>query len=184
MKSAVKAGILEHNTQFVAVGGYEPFETDKFPKSKLAVLGCMDVRLIELLSAALGLKNGDAHFIKVAGGGILDAHDVAVRSLLVSVCALGTTDIMVVAHSDCGAQSMNADDMFAGLEQLGIDPQVIAERRESDFDYDSWFAGFGDTDSYVKKSVEILREHPLMPAYVRISGYCIDSHTGALTTIC
>ncbi|MDR2715505.1 MAG: carbonic anhydrase [Coriobacteriaceae bacterium] len=183
MKSSVVQEILDYNERFVADGGYKPFETDKFPTKKLAVLACMDVRLIELLPAALGLKNGDAHFVKVAGGGVSDPHDSAVRSLLVSVCELGTEDIMVIAHSECGAQHMDSDGMFAGLQRLGVAQEVIDECINGDFDYASWFAGFGELEGYVQKSVAILRDHPLMPAHVRISGYFIDSHTGALTKV-
>ncbi|MDR2715067.1 MAG: carbonic anhydrase [Coriobacteriales bacterium] len=184
MKSSVVQDILKKNAHFVETGGYRPFEADKFPTKTLAILACMDVRLIELLPAALGLKNGDAHFIKVAGGGVTDPHDSVVRSLLVSVCELGSEDIMVIAHSECGAQGMNADSMFEGLAKLGIAPEVIEECLEGDFDYREWFAGFGDTENYVKSSVELLRNHPLMPSHVRIGGYSIDSHTGALTEIC
>lgn len=60
--------ILAYNKQFVAEKGYEEFVTDKYPNKKLAIVTCMDTRLIELLPAALGIKNGDAKIIKNAGG--------------------------------------------------------------------------------------------------------------------
>ena len=60
--------IIKYNEQFVANKGYKKYLTSKYPDKKLAILSCMDTRLIELLPAALGLKNGDAKLIKNAGG--------------------------------------------------------------------------------------------------------------------
>ena len=65
--------IIDYNRSFVAQKGYEKYITDKYPDKKLAVLTCMDTRLMELLTAALGLKNGDAKIIKNAGGFIIDS---------------------------------------------------------------------------------------------------------------
>lgn len=95
--------ILKFNHDFVANKGYEKYVTSKYPEKKLAVLSCMDTRLTELLPAALGLKNGDAKIIKNAGGLVLSAFDSAMRSILVAVYELGVEEIMVVAHSNCGA---------------------------------------------------------------------------------
>ena len=95
--------IIEFNKQFVANKDYEQYVTDKYPNKKLAVLSCMDTRLTELLPAALGLKNGDAKVIKNAGGLVISPFDSAIRSLVVAVYELGVEEIMVVAHSNCGA---------------------------------------------------------------------------------
>ena len=99
--------IIEYNKEFVAEKGYEKYITDKYPDKKLAVLSCMDTRLTELLPAALGLKNGDAKIIKNAGGLVISAFDSAMRSLIVAVYELGVEEIMVVAHSHCGACHMS-----------------------------------------------------------------------------
>ena len=95
--------IISYNRNFVAERGYERFLTSKYPDKKLAVLSCMDTRLTELLPAALGLRNGDAKIIKNAGGLVISAFDSAMRSLIVAVYELGVEEIMVVAHSNCGA---------------------------------------------------------------------------------
>ena len=76
--------ILAYNKEFVANKGYEPFVTSGKPDLKLAILSCMDTRLTELLPKALGLKNGDAKIIKVAGGTLLTPYDSVMRSLLVA----------------------------------------------------------------------------------------------------
>ncbi|MBP5759291.1 MAG: carbonic anhydrase, partial [Bacteroidales bacterium] len=95
--------ILDYNRNFVARKGYEQYITDKYPDKKLAVISCLDTRLTELLPAALGLKNGDAKIIKNAGGLVISAFDSAMRSLIVAIFVLGVEEIMVVAHSHCGA---------------------------------------------------------------------------------
>ena len=101
--------ILQYNQQFVAAKGYEKYITSKYPDKHLAVLSCMDTRLTELLPAALGLKNGDAKFIKNAGGLVISPFDSAMRSLIVAIFELGVNEIMVVAHSECGACHMHYD---------------------------------------------------------------------------
>ena len=98
--------IIDYNKTFVAEKGYEKYLTSKYPDKKLAVLSCMDTRLTELLPAALGLKNGDAKIIKNAGGLVISAFDSAMRSLIVAIYELGVEEIMVVAHSHCGACHM------------------------------------------------------------------------------
>ena len=91
--------ILEYNRQFVANRGYERFATDKYPDKKIAIVTCMDTRLVELLPAALGLRNGDVKIIKNAGATITNPFDSTMRSLLIAVYELGVTEIMVIGHT-------------------------------------------------------------------------------------
>ncbi|MBQ5404785.1 MAG: carbonic anhydrase, partial [Bacteroidales bacterium] len=114
--------ILQFNKTFVLEKAYEKYLTDKYPDKKLAVLSCMDTRLTELLPAALGLKNGDAKIIKNAGGLVISPFDSAMRSLLVAVYELGVTEIMVVAHSHCGACHMSFKEFELHIVKRGIDP--------------------------------------------------------------
>ena len=81
--------VLAHNRAFVAGGEFARYATDKYPDKKLAVVSCMDTRLTELLAAALGLKNGDAKIIKVAGAEVAHPFGSVMRSLLIAVCELG-----------------------------------------------------------------------------------------------
>ena len=99
--------IVEYNKKFVENKGYEPFLTSKYPDKKLAILTCMDTRLIELLPAALGIKNGDAKIIKNAGGTMVHPYGSVVRSLLVGILELGVEEVMVIGHTDCGVQGMD-----------------------------------------------------------------------------
>ncbi len=80
--------ILAHNRQFVESGEYEKYFTDKYPERGLAVLSCMDARIIGLLPDALGLKNGDAKLIKNAGALVTHPWGSVMRSLLVAVFEL------------------------------------------------------------------------------------------------
>ena len=112
--------IIKYNENFVASKAYEKYLTSKYPDKKLAILSCMDTRLTELLPAALGLKNGDAKLIKNAGGLVISPFDSAMRSLLVAIYELGVEEIMVIAHSNCGACHMNGQQMKELMLKRGI----------------------------------------------------------------
>lgn len=175
--------ILEHNRRFVAEKGYERFITDKFPDKKLAIVTCMDTRLTELLLAALGLRNGDAKIIKNAGGTVLNPFSTEVRSLLVGIYELGVEDVMVVGHTDCGAQHINGPDMIEAMLSRGISQEAIDACRYFDVDFDSWLCGFDSVKESVRASVALLEKHPLIPDDVRIRGFIIDSVTGELREV-
>ena len=81
--------LLEYNRGFVDKKGYEKFITNKYPDKKIAIVSCMDTRLIELLPAALGIKNGDVKIIKNAGAIISHPFGSVIRSLMVAIYELG-----------------------------------------------------------------------------------------------
>ena len=175
--------ILEFNRRFVAERGYERYVTDKYPDKKVAVVTCMDTRLTELLPAALGLRNGDAKIIKNAGGTVLKPFSTEVRSLLVGIYELGVEDIMVIGHTDCGAQHINGPDMIEAMKARGIPEERIEACRYFDVDFDSWLCGFDSVEESVRSSVDMLRRHPLIPEDVRVWGFIIDSVTGELRAV-
>lgn len=175
--------IMEYNRKFVESKGYEPYLTSKYPDKKLAILTCMDTRLLELLPAALGIKNGDAKIIKNAGGVIVHPYGSVVRSLLVGILELGVEEVMVIGHTDCGVQGMDGSEMLDMLVERGIDQQHIDIVRHSGIDLERWLGGFESVESSVHETVRSLKEHPLMPKDVRISGFIMDSSTGALTRV-
>lgn len=182
--SPVVEGILAHNRAFVERGEYERYATDKYPDKKLAIVSCMDTRLTELLSAALGLKNGDAKIIKVAGAEVAHPFGSVMRSLLIAVCELGVEDVMIVAHTNCGAQHMSGKAMVESMRRLGVTDDRIELARHCGIDFDRWLAGFGDTENAVRTSVDMVRNHPVMPPHVRVGGYLMDSTTGHLAIVC
>ena len=175
--------IMEYNRKFVENKGYEPYITSKYPDKKLAILTCMDTRLLELLPAALGIKNGDAKIIKNAGGVIVHPYGSVVRSLLVGILELGVEEVMVIGHTDCGVQGMDGHEMLEKLVERGIDQQHIDIVRHSGIDLERWLGGFESVESSVHETVRSLIEHPLMPKNVRISGFIMDSATGELTRV-
>ena len=175
--------IIQFNKQFVESKGYEKFITDKYPNKKLAVLSCMDTRLTELLPAALGLRNGDAKMIKNAGGLVISPFDSAMRSLIVAIYELGVEEIMVVAHSHCGACHMSFDHFHHEMIGRGIAEETLDTIRKCGIDLNTWLEGFKDTPESVRKTVETIKTHPLVPRDIVVLGFIIDSETGKLDEI-
>lgn len=175
--------ILEYNKQFVKDKKYVPFETSKFPDKKLAVVTCMDARLVELLPAALGIKNGDAKIIKNAGGVISHPFGSAVRSLLIAIYELGVSDVMIIGHTDCGVQHMDSIEMLQKMRMRGVSSQVVDTMKYCGIDFDEWLSGFECVEESVKRSIQLLEEHPLIPDDVHIYGLVMDSLTGELKTV-
>ena len=167
--------IIAFNKQFVENKGYEKYITNKYPDKKLAILSCMDTRLTELLPAALGLRNGDAKIIKNAGAVISHPFGSVIRSLLVAIYELGVEEIMVIAHSDCGAHHMDSEGILERMKARGIHFCGV--------DFHSWLGGFDDTEKSVCETVDSIIRHPLIPSDVRVHGFIIDSLTGKLTQI-
>ncbi|MDE6288133.1 MAG: carbonic anhydrase [Muribaculaceae bacterium] len=176
--------ILEYNRRFVANGEYERFATDKYPDKKLAIVACMDTRLVELLPAALGLRNGDVKIIKNAGATITNPFDSAMRSLLVAVYELGVNEIMIIGHTGCGVQGMDAGEMLHLMRERGISEEHIKLMEHCGINLREWLHGFDDTDKAIAETVDLVRNHPLMPSEgVSVAGYVMDSYTGALRPI-
>ena len=175
--------IIRHNKSFVANKEYEKYLTSKYPDKRLAILSCMDTRLTELLPAALGLKNGDAKIIKNAGGLVINPFDSAMRSLLVAIYELGVEEIMVIAHSNCGACHMNGSEMKSLMLERGIRQDVLDTLELCGINLDHWLEGFHDTEDSVRKTVQTIRRHPLVPQGINLHGYIIDSVTGELTEV-
>ena len=175
--------ILEHNRRFVAEKGYERFITGKYPNKRMAIVTCMDTRLVELLPAALGFKNGDVKMIKNAGGTITNPFDSTVRSLLVAVYELGVQEVMIIGHTGCGVQGMDSAEMQHLMRERGIEERNITLMKHCGIDLDSWLHGFDDTESAIQETVDLVRNHPLIPQDVVVKGYIMNSTTGELTPI-
>ena len=173
--------ILAYNARFVTEKGYEPYVTDKYPAKGVAVLTCMDTRLTELLPKALGLRNGDAKIIKNAGGLVLSDTDSAIRSLLVGIYELGVKEVMVVHHSTCGACHMSYEEFKPHMLERGISPAVLADWEARGIA--DWLEGFHDTEASVRRTVDAVKNHPLVPSDVVVRGFVIDSVTGELREI-
>lgn len=175
--------LLEFNEDFVAREGYKPYITSKFPDKKIAIVTCMDTRLVELLPKALGIKNGDVKMIKNAGGMITDPWDSTMRSILVGVYELGVDTVMIIGHTECGVQGMEAEEMIHLMEKRGISPETIDMIKRCGIPLEKWLTGFEDTAKAVKDTVELVSNHPLMPSNITVRGFIMDSTTGKLNPL-
>lgn len=137
------------------------------PKTHVAIITCMDARLH--VAPALGLALGDAHILRNAGGRVTD--DV-IRSLVISEQQLGTSEIVVLHHTDCGAQTFTNEEFAQQLQQdLKVDVS----------DYD--FLPFTDIEDSVREDMALLRHSPLIPESITISGAVYDVDTGRITEV-
>jgi carbonic anhydrase len=136
-------------------------QLDARPSRRLAIVTCMDSRLD--VFAALGLRDGEAHVLRNAGGVITD--DV-IRSLAVSQRRLGTREVMLVHHTDCGMLSLSDDGFRAELQQAtGVAPAFAIE-------------SFADLDADVAQSIRRVRRSAFLPHRDLVRGfvYDVDSH--------
>ena len=183
MTNEVK-NMLEFNKKFVAEKQYEKFTSSKYPDKKIAILTCMDTRLVELLPAALNIKNGDVKMIKNAGGVVTNPFGSVIRSLLVSIIELGVTEVMVIGHTDCGVQHIDSDMMIHHMKERGVTQESIDLMSYCGIDFEKWLAGFDDVETSVRETVHTIVHHPLMPKDIHVGGYVINTETGELTVIC
>lgn len=172
--------MLRYNKAFVENNEYEKYLTGKYPDKKVAIVSCMDTRLTELLPAALGLKNGDAKIIKNAGAVISHPFGDVMRSLLIAVYELNVQEILVVGHTDCGVQHMDGQKMIEKMKVRGITSKDIDLLKYCHINIISWLGGFEDLNISIRKSVELIRKHPLVPEDIMVYGLVMDSVTGEL----
>jgi carbonic anhydrase len=136
------------------------------PARRLAIVTCMDARIIP--SRAFGLEEGDAHVIRNAGGRARDA----LRSLVISQRLLGTNEIAVIHHTDCGMLTFTNPDLHARVKQeLGADSTAID------------FQPFSDLEESVREDVAFLHSSPLIPGNTPIRGFVYDVRTGRLNEV-
>ncbi|HEX4054662.1 MAG TPA: carbonic anhydrase [Tepidisphaeraceae bacterium] len=172
--------ILAHNTSFVQNKEYEPFRTDRFPDKKLVVLTCMDTRLVELLPHAMNLRQGDAKFVKNAGAIVSHPFGSIMRSILLAIYELGVGEVAVVGHHGCGMTGLNAGQILAKARERGVSQEVLVTLRHGGVDMQQWLTGFESPEDGVKQSVEIVRNHPLLPRGIPVHGLIIHPETGKL----
>ena len=137
------------------------------PKTKVAIVTCMDSRLH--VAPALGLALGDAHILRNAGGRVTEDM---LRSLVISQQQLGTREIVVLHHTDCGAQTFQNKDFQEHLKrELGVDVS------------NQDFLPFQDIDESVREDMRLLKDSPLIPDDVVISGAVYDVDTGRMIVV-
>ena len=148
------------------VKGFDRGDLPLPPRRHVAIVTCMDARILP--SRVLGLDVGDAHVIRNAGGRAREA----LRSLVISQRLLGTEEVAVIHHTDCGMLTFSNEALRAKIKQeLGADA--------GDLD----FLPFTDLDESVREDVAFLKASPLIPDAVPIRGFVYDVRTGRLREI-
>jgi carbonic anhydrase len=136
------------------------------PGKKLAIVACMDARLNPY--GLLGLQEGDAHVIRNAGGVITDDE---IRSLTISQRLLGTEEIMLIHHTDCGMLTFTDEDFRRSVqEDTGIKPEWAAE-------------SFSDIDEDVRQSIARIEASPFIPHKDSVRGFVYEVETGRLREV-
>ncbi|MGA3067393.1 MAG: carbonic anhydrase, partial [Tepidisphaeraceae bacterium] len=166
--------------RFVQRREYEPFLTDGFPDKKLVVLTCMDTRLIELLPRAMNLRNGDAKIIKNAGAIVSHPFGSVMRSLMVAVYELNAGEIAVVGHYGCGMTKLSSERVLQKAIARGVSPELLQTLEHAGINLQNWLTGFDTPEDGVRKSVEMIRLHPLLPKNLPVHGLMICPETGRL----
>ncbi len=172
--------ILKHNEHFVESREYEQYRTTIFPDKKLVILTCMDTRLVELLPRAMNLRNGDAKIIKNAGAIVSHPFGSVMRSILVAVYELNADEVIVVGHHGCGMTGLSCARILEKIRARNIPESTLDTLRHAGIDLDKWLAGFEAVEMGVKESVDIVRNHPLLPKDVVVHGMIIHPETGQL----
>jgi carbonic anhydrase len=146
--------------------GFEAGELPMPPARRVAVIACMDARLNPY--GLLGLSEGDAHIIRNAGGVVTED---AVRSLAISQRLLGTEEIVLIHHTDCGMLTFRDDEFRRQIqEDTGIKPGWAAE-------------AFDDLEADVRQSIQRIETSPFIPRKDHVRGFIYDVKTGRLEEV-
>lgn len=146
------------------------------PALKLAIVACMDTR--HNVEKVLGLKHGDAKVIRNAGN-LLD--DGTMRSLVVAVHLLGVRSVVILGHTKCGMTLVGRGE-FRIAKSIAASTEVpLHDAMKPDFQ--RWLGGFPDTAENVRRGVELVRNHPMMPKGLEVIGLLYDNESGRVAPV-
>ena len=175
--------MLEYNKNFVLNKDYEQFTTDSIPNKKMVIFTCMESRLVELLPKALNISNGDVKMVKNAGAILRKSFDSIIKSIIVACYNLEAEEVVVIGHHDCGMSCVDTHALIDKMKAEGITEETFKTLDYSGFDLHHEFHGFDTVEESIAQSVDIIREHPLLPKHVLVHGLVIDPHTGKVDVI-
>jgi carbonic anhydrase len=156
--------LLRNNADYAA--SFDTGDLPMLPGKGVAVVACMDARLN--VYGALGLHEGDAHVIRNAGGVV---SEDAIRSLVISQRLLGTREIVLIHHSDCGMLTFSDDEVKAAIEaDTGLRPSFALE-------------AFTDLERDVRQSIARIRANPFIPNKDSVRGFVFDVRSGVLKEV-
>lgn len=156
--------LLQNNARYA--DGFDKGDLPLPPAKGVAVVACMDARLH--VSKILGLEEGDAHIIRNAGGIV---SDDAIRSLAISQRLLGTREIVLIHHTDCGMLTFTDDEFRRQIQQeTGVRPEWAAE-------------AFADLDEDVRQNIARINASPFIPHKDGVRGFVYEVETGRLREV-
>ncbi len=176
--------ILAHNERFLQQKSLPAI--GHTPRKRMAVVTCMDCRLVQMFEQALGLERGDVLELRTAGATISEpergggASDL-IRSLAGGIYLLGVREVAVIGHTQCGLAHADPTVLTASMQALGVDPwALIAKEKLGDVQgLVRWLGAFNDVHVNVKEVVETIRTSPFLPK-IPVHGLVIDIITGKL----
>ena len=155
---------LANNARYAE--GFDKADVPAAPSARAAVVTCMDARIET--GRVLGVAEGDVHVIRNAGGVVTDD---ALRSLLISQRLLGTEEILLIHHTDCGMATFRDDDLKAAIEaETGLKPPFALE-------------AFADAEDDVRQSIRRVQACPFIPVRDKVRGFLYDVKTGRLNEV-
>jgi len=156
--------LLDNNKAYAE--GFNKGDLPLPPAKKVAVIACMDARIVP--SRILGLEEGDAHVIRNAGGVVTEEE---IRSLAISQNLLGTEEVLLMHHTDCGMLTFDDEEFATKLEdETGQRPDFEAH-------------AFSDLDDNIRKSIKTIKESPFIPNKDSIRGFVYEVETGRLREV-
>ena len=156
--------VLKNNAQYAE--SFDKADLALLPALNMAVVACMDARLDT--HKLLGIQEGDAHVIRNAGGVVTD--DV-IRSLVISQRLLGTSEVVLIHHTDCGMLTFRDDDVKDAIQaDTGLRPSFAME-------------AFGNLEGDVRQSISRIKASPFVPVKDQIRGFVYDCATGRLNEV-
>src|SRR5699024_6466288 len=175
--------LLQANEAFVKNEEFKAFTTDKTPNKKAVFLSCMDTRLSELSTKALGLKNGDIKQLKNAGAVVSHPYGSTMRSILVAVYALNVDEVYMIGHHDSGFGALKPEPVIEEMKARGIDAETFNTLKNSGIDVTNWLKGFDSVEESVTETVSNVKHHPLLAQSIPVHGLVMDPETGKVDVI-
>lgn len=162
--------VIKYNHEFLSK--FEGKDLSHIPRKRVAIVTCMDTRLVEFLEPAMGLKRGDAKIIKNAGNRITD--DV-LRSLVVAIYSLGAEEVIVVGHTECGMAGVDFDKLKTAMKMKGISEDVIESLK-----LEEWIGAIDNEEKNVLDGIKSIKSFEAIPDEIPVHGMIIDINTGEI----
>lgn len=176
--------LLEANDKFIhhLPQSYyaENVHLSKKPQRHMAIVTCMDTRLVDFLEPALGVQAGEAKVIKNAGNTISGMFDSVIRSLVIGVFELGVKEIFIIGHHDCGVAHSSSEQVIQNMLARGISKDAIHMVKD---ELIKWLDEFHHPIQNIEHSVAKVRFNPLIPKDVPVHGLIFDPKTGKMEVV-